>query len=182
MQHFDVKTSTMQIVDMAPAEGAAAFANGNLDIVCGWGGALRRMKEHGNILMTGAEKEKLGIQVFDATTVSAQWAQENPKLLTKFLKITAKMNAKFTTEDSKKMLPVITKASGMKTDATKETLAGFIFPNIKAQLSNKWLGGGTQAFLKEVGDFFVSQGTIPKALDSYYDAVDASYLEAASRM
>jgi taurine transport system substrate-binding protein len=35
MAHFDVDTSTMKIVNMAPADGAAAFANGNLDMVCG---------------------------------------------------------------------------------------------------------------------------------------------------
>ena len=50
---------------MAPADGAAAFAQGELDMACGWGGALRRMKEHGNVLLTGAEKEALGILVFD---------------------------------------------------------------------------------------------------------------------
>jgi taurine transport system substrate-binding protein len=182
MQHFGVNASTMKIVDMSPADGAAAFANGNLDIVCGWGGALRRMKEHGNTLMTGAEKEKLGIQVFDATTVSAQWAQENPELLAKFLKVTADMNTRFSTKDSKKMLTVIAKAAGMKSDVARETLTGFKFPDIKEQLSKKWLGGGTQKFLKEVGDFFVKQGTIPKARDNYNDAVDASYLEAASKL
>ena len=93
MDHFGVDTSTMKIVDMAPPDGAAAFANGSLDMVCGWGGALRRMKEHGNVLLTGAEKEALGIQVFDATTVSTGWAKENADLLSKFLKVTADMNA-----------------------------------------------------------------------------------------
>jgi len=33
-----------------------------------------------------------------------------------------------------------------------------------------------------VGDFFVKQGTIPKALNNYDDAVDASYLEAAQKL
>jgi len=182
MAHFGVNTSTMKIVDMAPADGAAAFASGNLDMVCGWGGALRRMKEHGNVLMTGAEKEKLGIQVFDATTVSTQWASENAELLAKFLKVTADMNAKFAGGGSTDMLPAIAKAAGMDPKATKETMAGFAFPTIEEQLSAKWLGGGTQKFLKEVGDFFVEQGTIPKARGSYDSAVDASYLKAASKM
>jgi len=182
MAHFGVNTSTMKIVDMAPPDGAAAFASGNLDMVCGWGGSLRRMKEHGNILLTGAEKEKLGIQVFDATTVSTQWAKENAELLTKFLKVTADMNAKFAAGGSGEMLPIIAKTAGMKEKATAETMAGFSFPTIKEQLSAKWLGGGTQKFLKEVGDFFVKQGTIPKARDSYDSAVDASYLTAASKM
>ena len=35
MAHFGVDTSTMKIVNMAPADGAAAFASGNLDMVCG---------------------------------------------------------------------------------------------------------------------------------------------------
>ncbi len=182
MQHLGVNTSTMKIVDMAPADSAAAFANGNLDMVCGWGGALLRMKEHGNVLMSGAEKEKLGIQVFDATTVSSQWAQENPDLLAKFLKVTADMNAKFAANGSANMLPVIAKAAGMDIEAGKKTMAGFKFPNIKEQLSKKWLGGGTQKFLKEVGDFFVKQGVIPKARSDYESAVDSSYLEAASKM
>jgi len=182
MDYFGVNTSTMKIVDMAPPDGAAAFASGNLDMVCGWGGSLRRMKEYGNVLLTGAEKEKLGIQVFDATTVSTQWARENSELLSKFLKVTADMNAKYAGGGAAKMLPVIAKAAGMDEKATKETLDGFAFPTIKEQLSAKWLGGGTQKFLKEVGDFFVAQGTIPKARDSYESAVDASYLEAASKM
>lgn len=182
MAHFGVNTATMKIVDMAPPDGAAAFASGNLDMVCGWGGALRRMKEHGNILLTGAEKEALGIQVFDATTVSSRWAKENAELLSKFLKVTADMNAKFAADGMEEMLPVIAKTAGMDPKATKETMAGFSFPTVEEQLSAKWLGGGTQKFLKEVGDFFVEQGTIPKARDSYESAVDASYLRAAAKM
>ncbi|KLN59612.1 taurine ABC transporter substrate-binding protein [Kiloniella spongiae] len=182
MDHFGVDTSTMKIVDMAPTDGAAAFASGNLDMVCGWGGALRRMKEHGNVLMTGREKEELGIQVFDATTVSTAWAQENAELLSKFLKVTADMNAKYAGGKANEMLPVIAKAAGMDVEVAKDTLDGFVFPTVEQQLSDKWLGGGTQKFLKEVGDFFVEQGTIPKALISYDGTVDASYLEAASKM
>ncbi len=182
MQHFGVNTASMKIVDMAPADGAAAFANGNLDMVCGWGGALLRMKEHGNTLLTGDEKEKLGIQVFDATTVSAGWAQENPELLTSFLKVTADMNQHFADKDADTMLPVIANKAGMDLHAAQKTLAGFAFPDINEQLSEKWLGGGTQTFLKEVADFFVEQGTIPEARHDYNDAVDASYLKAAAAM
>lgn len=182
MQHFGVNTASMKIVDMAPADGAAAFATGNLDMVCGWGGALRRMKEHGNVLMSGTEKEALGIQVFDATTVSTAWAQENAELLEKFLKVTAQMNQQYRNKDADKMLPVIAKAAGMNLNTTKATLKGFAFPDTKEQLSQKWLGGGTQKFLKEVADFFVAQGIIPKARKNYNDAVDSSYLEAAEKL
>ncbi len=182
MQHFGVDTNSMKIVDMAPADGAAAFASGNLDMVCGWGGALRRMKEYGNVLMSGAEKEKLGIQVFDATTVSTEWAQENAELLEKFLKVTADMNKQYKNKAEEKMLPLIAKSAGMSIKDSQKTLSGFHFPSIKEQLSPQWLGGGTQTFLKEVADFFVQQGIMPKARDNYQDAVDSSYLKAAAQL
>nr|VFJ52123.1 MAG: taurine transport system substrate-binding protein [Candidatus Kentron sp. DK] len=183
MAHFGVDVSTMTIVDMAPPDGAAAFANGNLDMVCGWGGALRRMKKYGNVLLSGAEKEALGIHVFDATTVPAAWARENADLLARFLKVTADMNARFATPGGMKtMLPVIARAAGMEQDPARATLAGFRFPTIEEQLGPQWLGGETQSFLKEVADFLVEQGAIDKARESYESAVDTRYLEMASKM
>ena len=179
MAHFGVDTSTMEIVDMAPPDGAAAFAGGNLDMVCGWGGNLRKMKEHGNVLMTGAEKEELGIYVFDVTSVPSSYAAEHPEQLAKFLKVTADMNEKFKT-DAEEMIPVIAKDAGMDEEATKATLAGFEFPSAEEQMSDKWLGGGTQKFLKEVGDFFVSTKNIPEARDSYDSAVNTEPMKSAT--
>ncbi|MEM0923841.1 MAG: ABC transporter substrate-binding protein [Pseudomonadota bacterium] len=179
MAHFGVDTSTMKVVDMAPPDGAAAFANGNLDMVCGWGGALRRMKEHGNILLTGAEKEELGIKVFDATVIPTSFGEEHPDLVAKFVEVTAKMNANFA-KDPDSMLPAIAKEAGMDEKATKETLAGFVFPTVEEQLGAAWFGGGLQTFLKEVGDFFVEQGTIPAARDSYEGAANGSFLKEAT--
>lgn len=181
MAHFEIDTSTMEIVDMAPPDGAAAFAQGNLDMVCGWGGALRRMLEHGNVLLTGAEKQALGISVFDVTSVPASFAAENSDVLAKFLKVTADMNKKWLT-DAEEMLPVIAEDAGMDLQATKETMATFEFPTVEAQLSQEWLGGGTQAFLKEVGDFFKEQGNIPASRDTYEGAVNTDALKAAASM
>ena len=181
MDHFGVDVATMEIVDMAPPDGAAAFAQGNLDFVCGWGGALRRMMEHGNVLLTGAEKSDLGIKVFDVTSAPAGFAAEESELLSKFLKVTADMNAKWLT-DSAEMLPVIAKDAGMDEGATADTMAAFVFPTVEQQLSADWLGGGTQTFLKEVADFFVEQGNIPSARDTYESAVDAGLLTSASSM
>ena len=59
MNHFGVDISTMEIVDMSPPDGAAAIAQGAVDMACGYGGGLTRMKEHGNVLLTGAEGKAL---------------------------------------------------------------------------------------------------------------------------
>ena len=179
MGHFGVDISTMEIVDMAPPDGAAAFAQGNLDMVCGWGGSLRRMLEHGNVLLTGAEKTELGILVFDVTSAPASFVAENPDVVSKFLKVTAEANTAWNDGSGvAEMLPVIAKDAGMDEAATKQTMDTFVFPGVDDQLSQKWLGGNAQTFMKGVADVFVEAGSIDKALDTYENAVNTGPLGA----
>ncbi|MEM7213659.1 MAG: ABC transporter substrate-binding protein, partial [Pseudomonadota bacterium] len=175
MGHFGVDIGTMDIVNMAPPDGAAAFAQGQLDMVCGWGGALRRMVEHGNVLLTGAEKTELGILVFDVTAAPASFVAENPDLVSKFLAVTAAANAKWNSGD-KSDLAIIAKDAGMDEQATADTMATFNFPSVEDQLSGKWLGGAAQTFMKGVADVFVEAGSIDKSLNSYEQAVNAAPL------
>ena len=177
MDHFGVDIASMEIVDMAPAESAAALAQGSLDMACGWGGALRRMKEHGNVLLTGAEKEELGILVFDVTSAPASFVAEESEMLAKFLAVTAEANAMWADEaNHAKMLPVIAKDAGMSEDDTKSTMDTFVFPTVEDQLSAKWLGGGAQEFMKGVADVFVAAKSIDAAKASYADNVNTGPL------
>ncbi|MEM1163681.1 MAG: ABC transporter substrate-binding protein [Pseudomonadota bacterium] len=180
MDHFGVDVASMEIVDMAPPDGAAAFAQGNLDMVCGWGGALRRMLEHGNVLLTGDEKTELGILVFDVTSTPADFAAERPELLSAFLKVTADANAMWNSgEHRDEMLPVIAQDAGMDVDATGATIDTFVFPSVADQLSEQWLGGNAQEFMLGVANVFVDAGSIESARDSYEDAVNPSPLSSA---
>lgn len=179
MNHFGVALDSMEIVDMAPAESAAALAQGSIDMACGWGGALRRMKEHGNSLLTGAEKEELGILVFDVTTAPADFVAENSDLVAKFLAVTADANAAWNATQPQFMLNMIAADAGMDVDATAATMATFKFPSIEEQLSSKWLGGAAQSFMKGVADVFVGAGSIPSANESYEGNVETGPLAAA---
>lgn len=180
MSHFGVDLGSLEVVDMAPAEGAAALSQGSIDMACGWGGALRRMTEHGNVLLTGAEKEELGILVFDVTSAPASFVAEESELLASFLKVTADANAMWNSgENRDKMLPVIAKDAGMDEADTAATIDTFVFPGVDDQLSAKWLGGGAQSFMKGVADVFVDAGSIDSALDSYDNAVNTGPLAAA---
>ncbi len=183
MSHFGVDVASLEVVDMAPADGAAALAQSQVDMACGWGGALRRMKEHGNVLLTGAEKTDLGILVFDATTAPASFVAENPDMVAKFLAVTAKANAGWNDGSMvEEMLPVIAKDAGMDEDATAETLAGFVFPTVEEQLSEAWLGGNAGTFMKGVAEVFVDSGSIDSSLDSYEGAVNSAPLAAVADM
>ena len=181
MNHFGVDVGSLEVVDMAPAEGAAALAQGSVDMSCGWGGALRRMKEHGNVLLTGAEKEELGILVFDVTSAPANFVAENSDLVSAFLKVTADANAMWNSGGGAavSMLPAIAQDSGMSVEDTAATMATFVFPSVEDQLSAKWLGGGAQGFMKGVADVFVDASSIDSALDSYAGNVNTGPLAAA---
>lgn len=183
MTHFGVDISTMEVVNMAPPEGAAAIAQGAVDMFCGWGGSLRRALEHGNVLLTGAEKEELGILVFDVTSGPAAFVAENPDLVAKFLKVTADANAMWADPANRDtMLPVIAKDSGMDLEATASTIDTFVFPSAEEQLTAKWLGGGAQEFMKGVAEVFVEAGSIDSALATYENNVNTGPLSAANGM
>ena len=183
MNHFGVDLASLEVVDLAPAEGANALEQGDVDMACGWGGALRRMKEHGNVLLTGAEKEELGILVFDVTSAPADFVAENGDLLAQFLKVTADANAMWNAGGNEaEMIPVIAQDAGMDEEAVAETMATFVFPSVDEQLSEAWLGGNAQSFMQGVAGVFAEAGSIEAALDSYEGAVDTTALEAAQGM
>ncbi|WP_137701738.1 taurine ABC transporter substrate-binding protein [Marimonas lutisalis] len=183
MSHFGVDVASMDVVDMDPPDGAAAIAQGAVDMFCGWGGSLRRAKEHGNVLLTGDEKTELGILVFDVTSGPADWVAENGDLVAKFLKVTADANAMWADPaNHAEMLPLIAKDAGMDEQATMDTISTFKFPTVEEQLSGAWLGGNAQTFMKGVADVFVEAGSIDAALDTYENAVNTGPLQAAGDM
>ena len=60
MEHFGVDSRQPGHREHGPAGWRGGLRARRVDMVCGWGGALRRMKEHGNVLLTGAEKDRAG--------------------------------------------------------------------------------------------------------------------------
>ncbi|MGR3467917.1 MAG: taurine ABC transporter substrate-binding protein [Shimia sp.] len=182
MAHFEIDVDGLTVVDMAPAEGQAALAQGAVDMACGWGGALRRMKEDGNVLLTGAEKEALGILVFDVTSAPADFVAENPDVVAQFLQVTADANARWADGNPAEMLAAIAEDAGMSEEAAAASLSTFTFPTVEQQLSEAWLGGNAQEFMKGVADVFVSAGSIDAAKDSYEDNVETGPLATLTSM
>lgn len=181
MSYFKVDLASLQIIDMAPPEGAAALAQGSVDMACGYGGGLTRMLEHGNVLLTGAEKEAEGILVFDVISAQSAFIAENPEMVAEFLKVIDQENARWNSGvGGDEMLKVMAAESGMDFDTAKSAIATMEFPSIADKLSDKWMGGGVAAFMKGAADVFVEAGSIPKALDSYAPSVNIRPMEMAA--
>ncbi len=182
IKYLNIAESDLTIVDMAPSDSAAAFSQPNTDLAmaCGWGGSLRKMKEHGNPIISGKEKESVVGKVFDVTSIPTAFGEENPELLAKFLKVTADMNAKYTAE-ADAMIGDIQKSAGMDIEGTKAVISTFVFPSAAEQLSAEWMGGFVGTYLTDSAKSLESDGKI-KALSDYNALVNTSYLEAASKM
>lgn len=181
MAHFGVDPAGMTIVDMAPAEAAAAFEQGSIDMACGWGGALGRMKENGNVLLSGGEKEAAGILAFDLTTTTGTFAAEQPQVLADFVAMTAEMNAMWNAGDKRdEMLPVIAKDAGMDQEAAAAVIDNFKFLSPEQQLSEDWLGGRATSYFDGVAAMFHQLGNIPSVQASYAAYVDLAPLQSAA--
>lgn len=179
MAHFGVDLSTLEVLDMPSSEGAAALGQGDVDMACGAGGGLARMKGFGEVLLTGAEKEALGIGFFDVTAVRADLIATEPEAVAQFLKITAQANADWADDPSEGKLAVIASQAGMELEAARAAMATMQFPGIEAQLSQDWLGAAAAERMREVAEVFLGAGTIGAALEDYAGMVDTGPLEAA---
>ena len=176
MQHLGVDASKLNLVQMNPADAAVALIRGDVVMGCAFGGALGRMKEVGKPLMTGAEQEAVGINTFDIISVTNSFASEHPELVKKFMQVTDAANSAYNA-NPESAYEVVSGAAGMDMEATKSTMANFGFPSSSDQLSENWLGGGVQEMTKGVAEVMVEAGGLEKALDSYADSIDSSYLQ-----
>ena len=182
MDHFGVPLDSLTVLDMDPVAGAAALSQGAVDFACGYGGGLARMKEHGNVLLTGDEKEALGILVFDVTTAPAPFIAENGDVVAKFLAVTAAANAEWAANPSDELLAVIADQAGMDLEGARSAISTMKFPTVEEQLSDGWLGANAATFMKGVAEVFVTAGSIEGSLDSYENSVNIGPLTAASNM
>ena len=175
LDHLGVDASKVNMVQMNGADASVALARGDVAAACAFGGPLQRMKEYGAELMTATEQEAIGIRVFDVVSATESFANDHSDLLRKFMEVTDQANAAYNA-DSAPFVETISTAAGMDLAATQDMLGMFSFPSAADQMSEAWMGGTVQAFTKEVADFFVEQGQLDSALESYDFAIDASFL------
>ncbi len=178
LEHLGVDTSTVELIQSEGGPAAvAALDSGEVAMACAFGGAVNQMIANGgNLVMTGAEQEAIGIRVFDIISTTGTFAAENPDVLTSFLQVTEDANVAYN-DDREPFIDIISEAAGMERAPTIALLDAFSFPEKDVQLSRAWLGGTVQQVMKDQMDFFVAQGEIDSALPSYDPFVDTSFLE-----
>ena len=179
LEHLGVDTATVNLIESEGGPAAvAALDSGEVALACAFGDAVNQMIANGgNLVMTGAEQEAIGIRVFDVVSISADFAEAYPSVVTAFLQVTEDANRAYN-DNREPFIDIIAGAVGMDRGSTAVLLDAYSFPEKDVQLSEAWLGGTVQQVMKEQMDFFEGQGEIASALPSYDAFVDTSFLEA----
>jgi len=178
LEHLGVDLGSFEHI---PSEGGAsavaAFNSGDVALACAFGGSVNQMvADGGNLVMTGSEQEAIGIRVFDIISTTGDFGEEYPKVVEIFLQVTEDANTAYAA-DRGPLEATIADAAGMEVAPSNALLDAFSFPDRATQLSDAWLGGTVQQVMKDQMDFFVAQGEITEALDSYDAFVNTSFLQ-----
>jgi len=173
-------------LNILPTDGgsttAAAFAAGDIDVGCSFGGSLVDMLDSsgGELIMTGAEQAAdIGINTYDIVSIPTSFGEESPQAVINFLRATQEFNDRWA-EDPDAANGAIATASGM--EDVGNFLSGptwFSFPDLEEQLTDDWLGGTVASNMTDQVQTFVDLGQIDSTIGDFSGSVDPSFLEAA---
>ena len=174
MRVVGAEISSIELVDLKPEDGSAAFVNGDVAMAWLFGGkSIKAAKEKGASLLTVKEAQDAGIAGIDITSVTNKFLKENPGMVKTFVEVTHEANARFNA--GKSDMNVIAKDAAMDVASTKNQMDGFEFPNA-ATMKSKYLnkGGILMTYLSVMGNMFATSEN--PALSDYFKVVDTSYL------
>ena len=176
LEHLEVDSARVEIV--ATADGtatASALQQGEVAMACASGGALRAISTLGKPLLSGAELETIGLRLFDTVTVLTEFMHEHSDIVQAFMDVVEATNRQWR-KNPKPMLAAIARAAQMGKDSASRRLEDFSFPTVEQQKSESWMGALVPAYSKSLADFFVTQGQLDTALESYDRFITTRFL------
>ena len=179
LDHLGVDISKMELVAVGDSAAATkAIHRGRAALGCAYGGSVRRMKEKGQLLMSGAEMDRIGLKFFDLVSMSRKFVEEKPQLGRQFLKITNRYNEAFK-RDPGSMKKEISVASNLSLMTTNFFMKAFSFPGNTQQASIEWLGRGgvVEHYMSDLAAFMGNSGKLEIPMSEYSDFIDASLLQ-----
>jgi taurine transport system substrate-binding protein len=176
LEHLGVNPAAVKIEPVADGDAAlGALRRGEAVMACGSGAALRRMRELGKPLMSGAEQQALGLKLFDVIAVSNAFLREHADIVQAFMDVNEAANEQWR-GNPRPMLRMIARAAYMDRERARDTMRGMHFPLAAEQKSAAWLGSGVSAYSGELARFFVDYGQLDASQDSYDRFVTTRFL------
>ena len=162
----------VKVVNLQPAEIAAAWKRGDIDGAFVWSPALGEIRKTGKTLTDAAQVGQWGAPTFEVWVARKDFAEKHPDVVAKFAKVTLDAFAEYAahkdgwTVDSEPVQK-IAKLTGANAADIPELLAGTTFPDAQAQQTDALLKGGTAKAIGETAKFLKEQGKVEAVLPDY---------------
>ena len=174
----------VNVLNMRPAEIAAAWERGDLDAAFVWDPVLSKIKANGKAIATSGSIGKKGFPTFDGLVVDAKWAHDNEGFMVALVKALARADEDYRSNTAKWTVDsaqVRAVAKWTKADArdVPAAMALYKFPTPQEQLSATWLGGGAAKALADTALFLKEQGRVQNVLPNYGAYVNSSFVQKA---
>ncbi|MEM8743111.1 MAG: glycine betaine ABC transporter substrate-binding protein, partial [Pseudomonadota bacterium] len=178
----------VKLLNMQPNAIAAAWERGDIDAAFIWDPALGRNKKSGEVLLTSGDLSKLGKATFDGMIVTNEFAEKNAKFMCQFVKGMDAADKAYRdnpanfgpdSENAKKIVKMV----GGEAKNVAGVLALYDFPDLKAQASNSWLGGGKDGGAAKAlfftSEFLKKEKKVDDLLPDYGAVVTDKFVKAA---
>ncbi len=188
LEHHKVNPKEVKLLNMQPNAIAAAWERGDIDAAFVWDPALGRIKKTGTVLLTSGDLSKLGKATFDGMVVNKDFAKDNAKFMCQFVMAMAAADKAYRdnpknfgpgSENAKKIVKLV----GGDDKDVAGVLALYDFPDLKAQASNEWLGGGKDGGAAKAlfftSEFLKKEKKVDALLPDYGAVVTDKFVKAA---
>jgi len=181
LKHWGLE-GKVKVVNLQPAEIAAAWKRGDIDGAFVWSPALGEIRKSGKTLTDAAQVGQWGAPTFEVWVARKDYAQKHPEVIAQFAGVTLKAFADYAAHKSEwtaDSAPVqkIARLTGANASDVPELLAGSTYPDAKAQLSSALLGGGTAKDIASTAAFLKEQNKIPGVLPDYTPFVSNQFIK-----
>ena len=185
LEQFGIGPKELTVRNMQPPDIVQAWRDGDIDAAFVWDPALGEIKRTGKVLITSGLLSSWGKATFDGIIADRMFAAENPAFMCNFIKTITAADAAYRddpetwTADSPEVQAIVGVTGGNAADVPG-VLALYDFPDLEAQASARWLGGGAARALQFTAEFLKGERKIPAVLDDYNVAVNAAWVEMAA--
>ena len=174
----------VNVLNLRPAEIAAAWERGDIDAAFIWDPALSRIKANGKAIATSGSIGRKGHPTFDGLVVNAKWAAQNEGFLVALVKALARADDEYRQQGAKwtpdtPQVKAIAKWSKADAKDVPAAIALYRFPTLHEQLSPAWLGAGAAKALANTAVFLKEQGRVQEVKPDYGAYVTSSYVSKA---
>lgn len=191
LELWGIPPGDVALVDLQPAQIAAAWERGEIDAAYLWGPSLARLKRTGTVMIDSAALALKGRPTFDGLVAARGWAERNRDFLVSLVRTVAEADAVYRrdpaawTPNSPEIRAIVGLIGGDPADIPGE-LALRRFPSLEEQAQARWLGGGAEGgaarSLRATAELLAAQGRIAAPLADATKIVTPAYVEAAMKL